>query len=192
MLSKDIELTVGKLLYLGVPAVTLLVTGFANYDPVNVPKMFLLSGIGFALFFLIVKNGISKAWAANKPLIIIWALFTLGALLSLIKSQSPIAQNFYGIFGRNTGFLTYLSLSFLTLAAASISKTSIFEKIGFGLIFSGTVNVFLCFLELLGINIFGFNNIYGNILGTFGNPNFISSPLLSYFISGTKRIIRSV
>ena len=42
MLKRDTEVAVGKLLYIGVPAVTLLVTGFANYDPVNVPKMFFI------------------------------------------------------------------------------------------------------------------------------------------------------
>jgi O-antigen ligase len=44
-----------------------------------------------------------------------------------------------------------------------------------GLIVAGLVNVAVCATELAGYNLFGFNNIYKNILGTFGNPNFISS-----------------
>ena len=182
MLKVDSELTIGKLLYLGVPAVTLLVTGFANYDPVNVPKMFLLSGLGFGCLFLLIKSGWENIFTRNKPVLILWALFTMGGLLSLFKSEAPLVQNFYGIFGRNTGFLTYFSLSLLMLAAANISKSVIFDKLTMGLIFSGAINVFLCLLELMGINLFGFNNIYYHILGTFGNPNFISS-FLGIFIS---------
>jgi len=182
MLKKDAELVIGKMLYLGVPAVTLLVTGFANYDPVNVPKMFLMSGIAFAAFFLLMQSGLRSIWQENKYLLSLWTLFISAGVISLFASQAPWTQNFYGTFGRNTGFLTYVSLSLLLLAAAFLRNASIFDKLVLGLIFSGIVNVFLCSLELLGINIFGFNNIYGNILGTFGNPNFISS-FLGMFIA---------
>ena len=184
MMNRDAENALGKLIYLGVPAVTLLVTGFANYDPVNVPKMFLLSGIAFSSLFILITFGKKAFWSHNRLLITIWVAFILASVLSLIMSEAPAVQNFYGIFGRNTGFLTYLSLSILTLATASISKIENYEKLTKALIVAGVVNVFLCFLELLGINIFGFNNIYGNILGTFGNPNFISS-FLGIFTSAS-------
>ena len=182
MLKKDAELAIGKMLYLGVPAVTLLVTGFANYDPVNVPKMFLMSGIAFATFFLLIQSGLRPIWQENKYLLSLWALFIASGVVSLFASQAPWTQNFYGTFGRNTGYLTYIALSILLIAAASVRKTTTYDRLVLGLIFAGVVNVFLCSLELLGINIFGFNNIYGNILGTFGNPNFISS-FLGMFIA---------
>jgi hypothetical protein len=182
MLKRDTEVAVGKLLYIGVPAVTLLVTGFANYDPVNVPKMFLMAGIAFSCLFLIFQSGIGKQFKENRLPLIFLATFTLGGFLSLLMSKAPVTQNFYGTFGRNTGFLTYLSLAILLLAAASLRNAQNFDKLTLGLIFSGITNVFLCGLELVGVNIFGFNNIYGNILGTFGNPNFISS-FLGIFIS---------
>ena len=182
MLKRDTEVAVGKLLYIGVPAVTLLVTGFANYDPVNVPKMFLMAGIAFSCLFLVFQSGIGKLFKENKIPLIFLATFALGGFLSLLMSKAPVTQNFYGTFGRNTGFLTYLSLAILLLAAASLRNAQNFDKLTLGLIFSGITNVFLCGLELVGINIFGFNNIYGNILGTFGNPNFISS-FLGIFIS---------
>ena len=182
MLKVDSELVVGKLLYLGVPAVTLLVTGFANYDPVNVPKMFLLSGIAFSALFLLFHSGIKSIWKENKFLISLWIIFIIAGAISVVFSQAPWTQNFYGTFGRNTGYLTYIALSILLIAAASVRKTTTYDRLVLGLIFAGVVNVFLCSLELMGINIFGFNNIYGNILGTFGNPNFISS-FLGMFIA---------
>jgi hypothetical protein len=182
MLKKDSEIAIGKFLYLGVPAVTLLVTGFANYDPVNVPKMFLMSGIAFATFFLLLHSGVRSQWKENRYLISLWLIFISSGVFSLFVSQAPWTQNFYGTFGRSTGFLTYISLSLLLLTAASVRKSTTYDKLVLGLLFSGIANVFLCALELAGINIFGFNNIYGNILGTFGNPNFISS-FLGMFIA---------
>ena len=182
MLKRDNEVAVGKLLYIGAPAVTLLVTGFANYDPVNVPKMFLMSGVAFAAFFLLVQSGVRSQWKENKYLLLLWLLFIISGAVSLFVSQAPWTQNFYGTFGRNTGFLTYISLSLLLLAAASVRKSATYDKLVLGLLFAGITNILLCALELVGINIFGFNNIYGNILGTFGNPNFISS-FLGMFIA---------
>jgi hypothetical protein len=40
-------------------------------------------------------------------------LFFLAMLASVISSHAPMSQMLFGTFGRNTGFLTYLSLLFM-------------------------------------------------------------------------------
>jgi hypothetical protein len=182
MLSKQIETIVSKWLYIGVPAVSLLVTGFANYDPVNVAKMVATAGIGFSIWALLIKNGIGKLWVNQKPLIAALGIFISWGIVSTFASDAPLEQNLYGVFGRNTGLITYLGLAGILAGAAVLTDLNGFSKITKALIFAGLANVFICGLELAGVNIFGFNNIYGNLLGTFGNPNFISS-FLGIFIS---------
>ena len=182
MLSKQIETIVSKWLYIGVPAVTLLVTGFASYDPVNVAKMVATAGIGFSIWALLLKNGIGKLWAHQKPLTAALGIFISWGIVSTFASDAPLEQNLYGVFGRNTGLITYLGLAGILAGAAALNDLNGFSKITKALIFAGLANVFICGLELAGVNIFGFNNIYGNLLGTFGNPNFISS-FLGIFIS---------
>jgi hypothetical protein len=182
MLNTSSEKTIAKLLYLGVPGVSLLVTGFMSYDPVNVGKMVAAVGIGFSVLALVIKSGLKEIWRYQRAVSVALLFFVLFGFISILTSAAPIAQNIFGVFGRNTGFLTYLGLAGILLGASLLRNMSNFEKLTKGLLFAGLVNVFVCALELAGYNLFGFNNIYKNILGTFGNPNFISS-FLGIFIA---------
>ena len=182
MLDKSSEKVIANWLYLGVPAVSLLVTGFINYDPVNVAKMVLIAGVGFSILALLIKGGVIKLWKYNQATLLFIGLFLAAGLLSIFTSSSPLVQNLYGVFGRNTGFITYIGLSGILLGASALSQKENFHKLTNGLLVAGIFNIGICLLEIAGFNIFGFNNIYNTILGTFGNPNFISS-FLGIFIS---------
>ncbi len=190
MLNKSSEKVIAKWLYLGVPTVSLLVTGFANYDPVNVAKMVAAVGVGFAIWALVLKDNFSIFWRQQKIVASAVGLFIVAGLVSTVSSSAPVEQNLFGVFGRNTGLITYLGLAGILIGAALLVDRQNYEKLTKGLLFAGITNVLICGLELAGYNIFGFNNIYGNILGTFGNPNFISSflgifiaALLAYVVS---------
>ena len=182
MLNTSSEKTIAKLLYLGVPAVSLLVTGFMSYDPVNVGKMVAAVGIGFSILALAIKSGLKEILRYQRAVSIALLFFIVFGLVSILTSAAPIEQNIFGVFGRNTGYLTYLGLSGILLGASLLRNIGKYEKLTKGLLFAGLANVFVCALELAGYNLFGFNNIYKNILGTFGNPNFISS-FLGIFIA---------
>jgi O-antigen ligase len=182
MLTKPVEKTIAKLLYVGLPLVSLLVTGFANYDPVNVGKMVVATGVGFAIWALILNGNLAVLWKQQRSVVVAISLFIITGLFSTITSAAPVEQNLFGVFGRNTGLVTYLGLSGILLGAALLKNLDNYEKLSKALIVAGIANVLICALELAGYNIFGFNNIYGNILGTFGNPNFISS-FLGIFIA---------
>ena len=182
MLDKSSEKVIAKWLYLGVPAVSLLVTGFASYDPVNVGKMVLAVGAGFSILAILIKSGLSNFWKYQRSTSIFLLMFLAAGLVAVVASTSPLAQNVYGVFGRNTGFLTYVGLTGILAGAAVLSEKENFHKLTKGLLAVGLLNVLFCALEIAGFNIFGFNNIYNTILGTFGNPNFISS-FLGIFIS---------
>ncbi len=175
MLNSSSEKTVAKLLYLGVPAVSLLVTGFMSYDPVNVGKMVVTVGIGFSIWALILKNNLVASLKNQKSVFVSITFFVISGVSSTLASEAPLEQNIFGVFGRNTGFLTYLGLAGVLVGASLLRNFVNFEKLSKGLIVAGLVNVVVCATELAGYNLFGFNNIYKNILGTFGNPNFISS-----------------
>jgi hypothetical protein len=182
MLNKAAEKVVAKWIYLGVPAVSLLVTGFINYDPVNVAKMVLTVGIGISIISILVANNLRKFWEYQKSTLIFLSLFLSAGLVPILSSSSPVVQNVYGVFGRNTGYLTYVGLAGILAGASVLTARESFHKLTKGLIFAGIFNVVICALEISGVNVFGFNNIYNTILGTFGNPNFISS-FLGIFIS---------
>jgi hypothetical protein len=86
-----------------------------------------------------------------------------------------MSQLIYGAYGRNTGLITYLLLCLLIVASASLSKASSFEKVSYGLLAAGFINVVYSLWVTLFGDFIGWTNPYGNILGTFGNPNFIGA-----------------
>ena len=181
-MNSSSEKTIAKLLYLGVPGVSLLVTGFINYDPVNVSKMVAAVGIGFSILALAIKSGLKEIWRYQRAVSMALSSFIVFGLISIFTSAAPTEQNVFGVFGRNTGFLTYLGLAGILLGASLLRSMTNFDKLTKGLLVAGLANVFICALEIAGYNLFGFNNVYKNILGTFGNPNFISS-FLGIFIA---------
>jgi hypothetical protein len=127
MLSKSVEKVIAKWLYLGVPAVSLLVTGFANYDPVNVAKMVAAVGIGFSIWALVLIGNVATLWRDQKSTSIAVGLFLVTGLLATLASTGPLEQNLYGVFGRNTGFITYLGLTGILIGATLLKSPNYFQ-----------------------------------------------------------------
>lgn len=173
-----------KLLFLGVPFTSMfLITGSVT-DPVNVTKFLALGGIGFAALSLFLIRGLKSGIAISRAAVILTGLFMVFSIISIVTSESPLPQNLYGVFGRNTGFLTYLFLGGLLLGALTLEKTDSFRKLYLGLFFTGVINVLYCTWAVFFGDFIGWNNPYGNILGLFGNPNFIGA-FLGIWISAT-------
>jgi O-antigen ligase len=101
-----------------------------------------------------------------------------------LLSKAPFTQNYFGAFGRNNGLLTYLLFSFILVASILFTKLESFEKIFYGLFAAGLLNIVYCGWVLAFGDFIPWNNPYGNILGLFGNPDFISA-FLGIFIAGS-------
>ena len=173
-----------KLLFIGVPFTSMfLITGTVT-DPVNVTKFLALGGVGFAALSLFLIRGFRSGFLVSRPVVILAGLFVVLSLLSIFTSDSPLPQNLYGVFGRNTGFLTYFFLVGLLLGALTLEKIESFKKLYLGLFFTGVINVLYCGWAVFFGDFIGWNNPYGNILGLFGNPNFIGA-FLGIWISAT-------
>jgi len=177
MLEKESEKTLARLLYFGLPLITVFLIDGTVTDPVNVPKFFLLGSIAVACFMVIIGNASELLIRGIRPWLALTALFALISVEVLLASPAPMAQSLYGVYGRNSGFLTYLFLALVLLASAQLRSLKSFEKILYGLLCAGVVNVLYCGWVLAFGEILSWNNPYGNILGTFGNPNFIGAYL---------------
>ena len=182
MLNKSVESTLARLLFIGTPFVTLFLVTDSVTDPVNVTKLLAAGAVGFAAFAVTMTYGFKTLWRESKSLVITVGLFLVAALNAVINSAAPLAQNFYGTYGRNTGFIMYLSLAFITMAAALLRQKKYFDRLIQGLFFAGIVNVAYCAWVLAFGDFIRWSNPYGNILGLFGNPNFIAA-FLGMFIA---------
>ena len=165
-----------KALVWGLPAITVLVWTASTMDPVNLPKMLLLASVAFALIPIIfLKLRFSKGLLSNK-FVLIHIFLILWVLLVTVASKTNSLQSFFGVTGRYTGALTYLSFSLVALGVFVLSNKELNRRLLIGLGVSGVINLIYCGLVIItGKDPIAWNNTYGNILGTFGNPNFISS-----------------
>ncbi len=175
MINQVAERTIARVLGFGSAFIAVVVVTGTVTDPVNVTKLFALGGVAAAAFAVLLGFGTRLLWDKTRILVIAIILFLIAALNAIVNSNAPFVQNFYGVFGRNTAFLTYLFLIFLLLAAAVIRNESSFKYLIWGLLGAGVINVAYCLWAILFGDFIPWNNPYGNILGTFGNPNFIGA-----------------
>jgi O-antigen ligase len=122
-------------------------------------------------------------WRSAKYLLVAAVLFVAAGLNSVIASETPLTQNLYGVYGRQTGFITYLLLALVALSATLLRTKKSFDRLIWALVIAGSLNVLYAAWAILFGDFINWNNPYGNILGLFGNPNFIGA-FLGMFISG--------
>jgi len=182
MFNKAAEKTTATALIIGAPLTTVFLVTDSVTDPVNATKLFIAGGFGFALIALIVGFQFRDSLASFKSYWLFSALFLIATLNSLISSSSPLSQSLYGSYGRNTGFVAYLILVFVGLGMLGLREKSNFKKIILGLQIAGVINLAYCAWVIAFGDFLAWNNPYGNILGLFGNPDFISA-FLGIFIT---------
>ncbi len=182
MFNKAAEKTTALLLLIGAPFATVFLITETVTDPVNATKLAVSGALAFALIFISLTFNFKALVSHYKTFLIFGALFLLFSVSAVLGSNSPISQNLYGSFGRNTGFVTYLVLLLISISALTLTERSSFQRIIWGLQIAGIINVLYCLWVIAFGDFIGWNNPYGNILGLFGNPNFIAA-FLGMFIT---------
>jgi O-antigen ligase len=198
MINQVAERTIARVLGVGSGLVAILVVTGTVTDPVNVTKLFALGGVAVSAVAVLLAFGLQELWASSKTLVIFVGLFLVAGFNAIVNSDGPLTQNLYGAYGRNTAFITYLLLISVILSAAVFRRETSFKYLIWGMFGAGFVNVIYCGWVIAFGDFVPWSNPYGNILGTFGNPNFISAFLgmfgaciVAYsFKSGTSLAIR--
>ena len=158
-----------------IPLIGLFITPWASADPVNQSKMTILVPAALASAGILLSNFRNLLARSNSYFLILVFLFLSQLILVLAFSPAPFNQQFYGTFGRNTGFLTYASFLLLALAASYVSSLEYLSKMSFALIFTGVISASYCSLQTINADPIKWSNPYNAIVGFLGNPNFASS-----------------
>jgi hypothetical protein len=182
MLTLSSEKSLARFIAFGSALTTVLVIWGSVTDPVNSPKLFILGATAFAAGAIAFAMGAKELWRSSRLWLIGSIVFIVFSISAIVNSASPLEQNIYGTYGRNTGFVTYLALLLISTAATLLRQKSNFNLILYALFAAGVVNIAYCLWAIAFGDFIGWNNPYGNILGTFGNPNFIGA-FLGIFIT---------
>lgn len=182
MLSLHAEKTLARVLSLGAALTAILVVSGSVTDPVNAPKLVTLGLVGGAAFGITLATFGRIQFRSVSKLATLALLFLVSATSATLFSESPWSQNLYGMYGRNNGLIAYLFLTLVLFSASILIQQSSFDSVAKALIAAGVINILYCGWVIIFGDFIGWSNPYGNILGTFGNPNFIGA-FLGIFLS---------
>jgi O-antigen ligase len=175
MINQVAERTIARVLGIGSAFVAVFVVTGTVTDPVNVTKLFALGGVACGAFAVLWAFGIKELWDKSKALVILLALFIPTSISVVVNSEGPRVQNIYGVYGRNTALITYFLLLMVIVSVVVLRRESSFNTLIWGLFGAGLINVIYCGWVIAFGDFVPWSNPYGNILGTFGNPNFIGA-----------------
>ena len=126
--SDVLRIRLQQLIFVLGPGVTLFINPWSNFDPISLPKMVVLTTFAFSqLSVVILLKTLSKESLKFLRVSCFGFLFFMS--LTFLFSGSPINQQFWGVFGRNTGFLTYFSLLIVLYSASCIDDRLFFKRI---------------------------------------------------------------
>ena len=173
MNSNAILKRISQMLLVVSPMATLAISPFANYDPINLIKLLIITSIAFAVLGLIVSDYSNLKKRLKKNLVITSVLFLCALLSPILFSGAPKTQQFWGMFGRNTGFLTYLSLFFILIGATIIQSTNFYKNVVWSLVITSVLVSIYALFQIVHMDPVGWSTF--DIFATLGNANFLSA-----------------
>ena len=169
------RLAIGRLLGWVASLTTLMIVPWASYDPINVPKLAVLSVGGFiSIVFVASQWKVLKSTNLRIPLIVA-LLFVIDLVLVLIFAGGNFNQEFFGANGRATGFVAYVALAGLFLAGLVSACRSTLVRFSWFLLATGLLSVIYGLMQALGNDPIKWANSYSPVIGFVGNPNFQSA-----------------
>jgi O-antigen ligase len=154
---------------------TLAITPWATVDPINVPKLAVIALGGFITLGALLVN--AKPLFARKHRIVqvLIGLFVLDLIVVLFFAGTNPYQEFFGTYGRSTGFVAYIALASLMLGAVVVASANYVSTFNRFLLIAGGLSIGYGFLQAIGADPIKWVNQYSPVIGFLGNPNFESS-----------------
>jgi O-antigen ligase len=145
-------------------------------DPINIPKFFILVMLS-AWVLGTVLVGFSQG-GLRKLSIGQWAIlaFAFAMLLAAVLTDVRYTA-FFGTSQRNDGAISYVALAILAIAASMSFDIAHLSQFRNGLLVVGALLTFYGVLQTTGNDPFTWVLVYGPIMGTLGNPDFMSAAI---------------
>jgi O-antigen ligase len=159
------------LILFGAFLVTVVILPNWSYDPVSSPKQYLLTltaGIALASYFLrgfILRDQIKSTFSAAI------VIFLLILSINILVNNNVITERLFGIRGRSTGFITFVSLGVIALV---VSQRAEIKRFFIALLITSLFVSGYFILQINGLDIFTVEEFYSTPSSTLGNPNFVS------------------
>ena len=169
------SLAIGRLLGWTALLATVMVMPWAAYDPINVPKLAVISVGGFMALGALLANRAEFMKKQYRLVLIFGVAFIVDLTIVLVVSGTNFYQEFFGTFGRATGYVAYVALASLLMVAAVTASSFALRRFMWSLLAAGLISIVYGIVQALKLDPINWVNQYTPVIGFLGNPNFQSS-----------------
>jgi O-antigen ligase len=154
---------------------TLAITPWATFDPINVPKLAVIALGGLITLGTLLFNAKVLFARKHRTVQVLISLFVLDLTIVLFFAGTNPYQEFFGTYGRSTGFVAYIALASLMLGAIVVATSNFISTFARYLFIVGGLSIGYGLLQVVGADPIKWVSLYSPVIGFLGNPNFQSS-----------------
>lgn len=172
LIPNTVSRRISNLLIAAGPITTLAISPWFNFDPINLIKVLFLTCTSFSAFGLLLPYFRDALKIVGKSTSFILGGFCLALFSSYFFSGANKSQQFWGVFGRNTGILTYVALTLVCFLTAILSSQIYYSKIVWSLVITLSIMSIYCLIQIANLDPISWSAFFP--FGTLGNVNFLS------------------
>ena len=154
---------------------TLAITPWATVDPINVPKLAVIALGGLITLGALLFNAKALFARKHRTVQVLISLFVVDLTIVLFFAGTNPYQEFFGTYGRSTGFVAYIALASLMLGAIVVATSNFISTFARYLLIVGGLSIGYGLLQVVGADPIKWASLYSPVIGFLGNPNFQSS-----------------
>ena len=147
-----------------------------SMDPFNIPKSILIitGGISISLASISLVKKIERVRLIFG---LVGILFGITFILLGIIGTNDTQRLLFGAYSRATGLLSYLGLTLLFIMAIFFTRGQKYEWVYASLVAIAGIETLYGMIQYFNADFIKWQNGYNRIIGTLGNPNFMSATL---------------
>jgi O-antigen ligase len=146
-----------------------------SIDPFVSPKLVIVSAAAFACTAVIIRHIDAQEIIRQKVVVLVAISFITVSIITTLVTGGNFATKLFGIFGRNTGMLAYISIFIIWISFILCSSQLFISKVFKVIILASSITLIIAFLQTLNTGPKSLLSDSKQILSNFGNINFFSA-----------------
>ena len=164
-----------QIITLTIAATSLIVFPWLKLDSTNLPKFVTLTSGGFACLIIIILSLKKILTSEFRNLTFIYLSFILASTLVIFFADLEKPTQLFGRLGRNTGYISYISLFSILMVTSIISRKIMQRKFLILTLSVSSISLLIGYLQFLEISPIRNISDFGKVVGFFSNVNFHSA-----------------
>ena len=148
-----------------------------SYDPFNTPKLvalLIIASLSAIKLSTLWRLEYIKKDKVNFLFVLVLLFFITSGAISVAFSEN-LTVALVGDIQRRNGYLAYIALTLIALTVSQLARFHNIRNIFRVMILTGFIFSTYGIIQMLGRDMFEWNNPYNSVISTVGNPNFASA-----------------